>query len=510
MPALWKSVGLIPLVLCASTFANVLEERGTKAFPPKGFIVGCATSAYQIEGAWNLDGKGPSIWDNFTHTPGKIADNTTGDVTCDHYHRYKEDVQLFKKLGVNTYSFTVAWSRVLPTGKLPVNQKGIQFYVNLVKELHKNGIKPIATLYHWDIPQALDDKYKAWLGDEVVTDFATYADVVFSHLAPYVSTFVTMNEPAVFCNGGYRYGDNAPGRCSDRSICAEGNSTTEPWICGHNALRAHAAAVNVYRTKYQKKFPGQISVILDNTWTEPLNPRSKADQAAAERSMQFYMGWFAHAIWIGDYPPAMRQTMGSILPALTPAEKRAIKGSADFFPWDAYTSAWATPVADYSSCVTNPAHDAWPECVTTLQQKGNNAAYGELIGAPTASNWNFDVPRGLKLGLRWIHQRYNPPAIYITENGMAEIHESQLPLAQALDDVNRVEWYKGYLESLRQAWYEGINIKGYIFWSCMDNFEWADGGLDFRFGVTHVDFHTQKRTLKSSAYFLRNYFSTKH
>lgn len=278
---------LIFASLCAIALAQ-------EPFPPKNFLFGCATSAYQIEGAWNEDGKGLSIWDTFVEIPGTIADNTTGRVTCDHYHRYKEDVQLFKKLGVNHYSFTISWTRILPDGTGTVNPKGIEFYNNLVDELIKNGITPIATLYHWDLPQKLQDKYGGWLSDEVVRDFAAYSRVVFGALSDRVHTWVTMNEPATFCFEGtfciftlllflfifinrklnilshnylgYRFGGSPPNRCSDRSICKEGDSATEPWICGHHALNAHAAAVNIYRTEFAPKYPGQIAIILDSEY----------------------------------------------------------------------------------------------------------------------------------------------------------------------------------------------------------------------------------------------------
>lgn len=224
--------------------------------------------------------------------------------------------------------------------------------------------------------------------------------------------------------------------------------------------------------------------------------------------MQFYMGWLAHPIWIGDYPPVMRETMKSILPTFTPEQLILLKGSADFFTWDAYTSQWVSPLSGDPTCLDNHADPQWPECVNVVQQKGSNPMYGELIGAPCQSTWEYVVPRGMKLGLQWINERFHPPTIYVTENGMGEPFESEIPIDQALVDVQRIAYYKSYLESVQEAWKEGIPVKGYIFWSCMDNFEWSDG-LNTRFGVIHVNFHTLQRTLKASAYWMFDWFRGK-
>ncbi|KAJ3028426.1 hypothetical protein HDV00_010391 [Rhizophlyctis rosea] len=432
---------------------------------PKDFVYGCPTSAYQIEGAWNEDGKGPSMWDNITHrADSPVANHDTGD-----------------QLGVQSFAFTISWTRILPNGRGPVNKKGIQFYRNLLTELHKNNIKPICTLYHWDTPQALQEEYGGFLGDKIIPDFRNYG-----------SLLVTMNEPGIICteNIGNYYGDYP-----------------HEWQlkCGHNALRAHAAAVSVYR---QKKYKGEISIILDGTYSYPLNPNSKADRAAAEKSMQYYFGWFGHPIWLGDYPAVMKKELGSLLPSFTPSELATIKGSSDFFAFDAYTAQYAMPLEDPTACSPqNTTSDYWPSCVNSTQYKHDPKTNTDIpIGPPTQSDWNFQVGRSLRDSLNWIYDNYHPPALYITENGMGVINESSIPLPEVLNDTPRVEWYKDYVGALDKAVHEDkLPVKGYVAWSCLDNFEWSDG-YNTRFGITYVDFKTQRRYVKESAKWLRKTF----
>ncbi|RKO89365.1 beta-glucosidase 1A [Blyttiomyces helicus] len=461
------------------------------AFPPKDFVFGCATSAYQIEGsAWNEDGKGKSIWDTYAQTPGNIGHNDTGDVACDHYHRYKSDVQLFKNLGVNHYSFTISWTRILPNGRGPVNKKGLQFYKNLLGELHAAGITPICTLYHWDLPQALFDEYQGWVDRKVVDDFKHYATVVFEELGGMCSFWSTMNEPGTFCVRK-RFGEGEGSRLKSKSTW----DPSAPLKCLHNALLAHASAVKIYR---DGNYPGRIGVITDGQVYYPLDPTSAADADAAQRAMTYYFGWVNHPIWNGDYPPRMRKELGSLLPTFTAEEIALVKGSSDYYAFDGYTSGFAT-----LDPTCNPKNSS---SVSTPTNYNN----GILIGSPTQGGWNFQVPDGFRAALNYIHEQFSPPVMYITENGMAVLNEAVLPIDRVLDDANRVDWYRTYLQQLRAAIeVDKLPIKGFVYWSCMDNFEWADG-YSSKFGVTHVNFATQQRTPKKSATFLKDVITKGH
>eukprot|EP00257_Ricinus_communis_P001685 XP_002512147.2 cyanogenic beta-glucosidase [Ricinus communis] len=263
---------------------------------PAGFKFGTASSAYQYEGAANGYGRGPSIWDTFTHKyPGKIKDRSNGDTAVDSYHRYKEDVAIMKSLGFDAYRFSISWSRLLPRGRLSrgVNQEGIDYYNNLINELLLNGIQPFVTLFHWDLPQALEDEYGGFLSSKIVCDFQNYAELCFSNFGDRVKHWITLNEPLSYANDGYATGLKAPGRCSKwiSLNCTGGDSGTEPYIIGHNQLLAHAAAVRVYKDKYQMYQKGQIGITLNSEWILPMNSESNGDCIAASRALAFKYDW---------------------------------------------------------------------------------------------------------------------------------------------------------------------------------------------------------------------------
>jgi beta-glucosidase len=463
---------------------------------PRGFMFGMATASYQVEGAWNVSGRGPSIWDTFSHTPGKVADGATGDVADDFYHRYEEDVQLMVKYGITHFRLSLSWSRILPTGSGVVNQAGIDFYNSLINLLLANNIQPAVTLFHWDMPQGLEDSYSSWLSDRIVPDFNSYADVCFRAFGDRVKIWFTFNEPLTFANLGYNSGINAPGRCSNRTRCTFGNSTTEPWIVGHRVLQSHALAVQTYRSKYQSSQKGQIGIVLNSDWDEPYT-QSPDDIAAAQRGMDFMLGWWADPIWFGDYPQSMKDALGSLLPRFTPSEKALLKGSYDFFGLNHYTSRY---VSNVPSTVDNPAgtvpHDIGVD--------------GVPIGPVADSNWLIVVPWGFRKLLTYVWQRYKTPII-VTENGCDVPNENQLPLKVALRDTFRVDYYASYLGAMLDAILDyGVQMKGYFAWSFMDNFEWSDGYAK-RFGVTYVDYaNGLTRYPKASAHFLSGFFQNWH
>lgn len=483
-----RSVGVAVAVLATLAVLFCASEA-----VPQGFMYGMATASYQVEGAWNISGRGPSIWDTFSHTPGKIADGSTGDVADDFYHRYKDDVKLMKQYKLTHFRLSISWTRILPDGtRGNVNAAGVAFYNNVIDSLLAAGIEPVVTLFHWDMPQSFESEYLSWLSPRIVNDFNDYADLCFNLFGDRVKTWFTFNEPLTFANLGYGTGVNAPGRCSDRSRCKYGNSTTEPWIVGHRVLQSHALAVQTYRNKYQSKQGGLIGIVLNSDWDEPYTS-SAADRAAAQRGMDFMLGWWADPIWLGDYPQSMKDSLGSLLPAFTDSEKKLLKGSYDFFGLNHYTSRYIS-----SAPITrdNPSGI----------QSHTDDVYGNPIGPVADSDWLIVVPWGFRNLLEYVWRRYQTPII-VTENGCDVPNEGKLPLAQALQDTFRVNYYDQYLKNMLKAIDSGVQMKGYFAWSFMDNFEWADGYAK-RFGVTYVDYASGlTRYSKASSKFLTDFFT---
>ncbi|KAJ7343273.1 glycoside hydrolase [Mycena albidolilacea] len=490
LSALILNLGAVVGAIASPSPSQQLYSIDGERLPP-GFIYGCATSAYQIEGAWNVDGKSPSIWDHFLHnkTTNDVTDGATGDIADNFYFSYAQDIPLFRRaLGVGTYDFTIAWTRIMPAGRGPLNAKGLEFYQNVIRASNASGMSNICTLYHWDLPQSLQDEYGGWLNPKIVDDFRGYARAVFQALGDECSHWVTMNEPRTFCTEGFGPDpDSAPGVIG---------TYKDQFACMHHALLAHAAAVDEFR---RGGYKGKIGIKVDGGVSLPLNPASPADKAAAARAMDFEVGWDVAPLYTGDYPPSVVAS-GAPPMRFTAAESKLLKGSVDFIGLDFYTSQWVTPT---QNCT--PSSGTYPECTDTFQQDPHT---GIDIGRPTASDWNFDAPHStIYGGIKYLAQHYNATNILISETGMGVLNETNLPLAQVLEDVDRIAWYRGVLVAMKQALDEGLPLTGFIPWSCIDNFEWTNG-YNVRFGLINVAYDaagkgSQKRNPKLSGAYLR-------
>ena len=446
---------------------------------PKGFLWGTATASYQIEGAAAEEGRAASTWDAFSHTPGRVQNGDTGDRACDHYHRWEEDIALMKQMGIGCYRFSISWSRILPQGKGEVNEKGIAFYNKLVDGLLAEGIEPWVTLFHWDLPLALQIEEDGLLNSTIKDRFVEYARLCFERFGDRVKNWITLNEPMCSSVLGHGIGMHAPGRTSD----------TEPYIAAHNLLRSHAYIVDLYRRDFQTQQKGKIGITNNCDWREPLTD-SEADKKAAQRSLEFFLGWYADPIYFGKYPDLMIELVGHKLPEFTIEEVALLKGSSDFFGLNHYTTMLAAEPKN--------AGDAENRDVS-----GNGGIFSDqrvtLSRAEdweqTDMGWNI-VPWGCRKLLEWIAERYDNPPIYITENGCAMPGEDDRETA--LNDTRRVAFLEGYIGECHQAIQNGVNLKGYMCWSFMDNFEWSFG-YDRRFGLHWVDFETGERQPKASA-----------
>lgn len=444
---------------------------------PENFVWGTATSSYQIEGAWNADGKGPSIWDAFCLIPGKIENGEDGAEACDHYTRMKEDVALMKSLGVQAYRFSISWPRVLPAGKGKVNEAGIKFYNDLIDELVANDITPWVTLYHWDLPLTLQMEEDGWLSPKIADSFAKYAELCFSRFGDRVKNWITLNEPWVVSILGYGQGVFAPGRISN----------AEPYLAGHNLLLAHARAVDVYRKKFQQRQKGKIGISNNCDWREPKTDLPE-DKAAATRALEFFLSWFTDPVYFGDYPQVMKDRLGDRLPQFTSEESALLKGSSDFFGLNHYTTMYAEEATGKDVQGSVYGNGGISEDQDVLLSVDDSWEF-------TTMNWGV-VPWGCNRLLHWIKDRYNNPPVVITENGCA--YNDELKSGKVNDEA-RIRFYKGYLKAVSEAIEGGCNVAGYFAWSLMDNFEWAQGYKQ-KFGLVHVDRATQKRTPKASAY----------
>jgi beta-glucosidase len=442
-----------------------------------GFVWGCSTSGYQIEGAAYEDGKGPSIWDAFVRIPGKIANGENADVSCNFYHAFREDIALMARLGIKAFRFSIAWPRILPSGTEKINEAGIRFYSEMIDCLIEHHIEPYATLYHWDLPLDLQLAHDGWLNPEITDYFAEYAEVCFRNFGSRVKNWITINEPWVVAILGYGQGVFAPGRVSK----------TEPYLVAHNEILAHAKAVKIYREKYQEKQKGTIGISLNCDWREPKTSKPE-DQEAAERALLFFAGWFADPIWFGDYPEVMRNPIGHKLPQFTPEEKKLIKGSSDFFGLNHYTTMFAANArkVDQNASVYGNGD---------ISEDQNVDLSVDRSWQRTTMNWAL-VPWGFRKLLEWIGKRYQHPAIYVTENGMS--HNDRIVDGKVID-TPRIDFIRSYLEACHEAIENGADVRGYFAWSLLDNFEWALG-YQKQFGLVHVDMNTLERTPKASAW----------
>ncbi|HTP38204.1 MAG TPA: GH1 family beta-glucosidase [Steroidobacteraceae bacterium] len=435
------------------------DSRSNAAFPAS-FLWGAATSAYQIEGSPLADGAGPSIWERFCGTPGLVKDGDTGLVACDHYRRFREDVALMRDLGLKAYRFSIAWSRVLPQGRGAVNPAGLGFYERLVDELLTHGIEPLATLFHWDLPAALDDR-GGWLNPDCAQWFADYAGTVFRRLDGRVKRWVTLNEPWVVTDGGYLHGALAPGH----------RNRFEAPIATHHLLRAHGAAVQAYRAEGKH----EIGLVVN---LEPKYPASDAaaDKAATVRADAYMNRQYLDPVFLGTYPEELREVFGEAWPEWPAADFDLIRQQLDFVGVNYYTRN-----------VTQADASSWPLRASPVRQTA--ATY-------TETGWEV-YPDGLRDTLLWVKNRYGNPAIYVTENGAAFFDPPTLE-DNHLEDPLRVSYLRKHLGAVSSAIAQGADVRGYFVWSLFDNFEWALG-YSKRFGIVHIDYATQRRTPKASA-----------
>jgi beta-glucosidase len=430
------------------------------AFPP-GFLWGCATSAFQIEGSPVADGAGASIWQRFERTPGRIQGGDTGAVACDHYRRMPHDVALMRELGLTAYRFSVAWGRVMPDGRGRVNAQGLAFYDRLVDELLGAGITPMVTLYHWDLPVALDDR-GGWLNPDVAEWFADYAATVYRALDDRVPLWTTLNEPWVIADGGYMHGVLAPGhRCANEAA-----------IVAHNLLRAHARGVQVYRALGAH----QIGLVV-NIEPKHLPPgASPADHHARDLAHAYMNEQYLDPAVLGTQPQGLSEVFGAAWPDWSPEQVRALQVPIDFLGLNYYTRA-----------VVRHDPAGWPVPAAAVRQPG--ATY-------TETGWEVH-PQSLTEALLWMHRRYGGLPLYVTENGAA-FYDPPRAIDAAVDDPLRVHYLQTHLRAVAAAIAAGADVRGYCAWSLLDNLEWAHG-YSKRFGLVHVDFQTQQRTPKASA-----------
>ncbi|HEU0016251.1 MAG TPA: GH1 family beta-glucosidase [Longimicrobium sp.] len=429
---------------------------------PDGFLWGAATAAYQVEGSPLADGAGPSNWHRFSHTPGMTHDGDTGDIACDHYRRWRDDLALLSELGVGAYRFSISWSRILPLGTGAVNRAGIDFYARLVDGLLERGIQPFPTLYHWDLPAALDDR-GGWLNPDVAEWFADYAVVMFRALGDRVPMWSTLNEPWVVTDAGYLHGTHAPGH----------RSLFEPPRVTHNLLRAHAAAVRAYRAEGS----GRIGLVVN---LEPKYPASDhpEDRAATERAEAYMNRQYLDPVFLGRYPEALGEVFAEAWPDFAADEVAALREPIDFLGINYYTRA----------VVRND-----PASLPVREGKVPQPRH-----AHTEMGWEV-YPRALEDVLLWVRDRYGAVPLYVTENGAA-FYDPPVAEGDVVEDPLRVAYYREHLRAVRRAIARGVDVRGYFAWSLLDNFEWA-AGYSKRFGLYHVDFETQRRTPKRSARF---------
>ncbi|XP_077227217.1 beta-glucosidase 22-like [Tasmannia lanceolata] len=444
---------------------------------PSDFVFGAATSAYQVEGAAAEDGRTPSIWDTFTHA-GKMADKSTGDIASDQYHKYKEDVKLMTDIGLDAYRFSISWSRLLPNGRGAINPKGLEYYNNLIDELISHGIQPHVTIFHMDLPQALEDEYEGWLSPKIVKDFTAFAEVCFREFGDRVTHWTTINQPNVLAMS---YGNDLypPVRCTSSSglNCKPGNSSVEPYTVVHHALLAHAAAATLYKEKYQGKQNGLIGLNLFSYWCEPFT-NSTADVTAAKRVLDFITGWIVNPLIFGDYPEIMKKNAGSRIPSFTKHQSEKVKGSFDFLGLNHYTTVY---VQDNSNNLQKGLRDFNGDMFAKLTDSKDGTP-GQYI-----PNYLTSTPSGMQKILEYFKEVYGNPPIYIQENGRAT------PYNETLNDTSRIDYLSGYLNAALSAIRDGSNARGYFIWSFLDVFEHLTG-YKMRFGLYYVHFESRELT----------------
>ncbi|XP_019629795.1 PREDICTED: lactase-phlorizin hydrolase-like [Branchiostoma belcheri] len=451
---------------------------------PSGFMWGVASSAYQIEGGWNEDGKGPSIMD-VHFQKGAAWSGHTGDVTCDSYHKYREDVRILSELGVSHYRFSLSWPRIFPDGtRDSLNPDGVRYYNSLIDELLAHGIVPFVTLYHWDMPLAVEEKHGGWLAEDIVELFNDYARFCFSEFGDRVKHWVTFNEPWSHIVVGSMVGMLPRVRERGR----EGM-----YASAHTMIKAHGKAWHTYDKEFRAKQGGKLGITLSCTWAEPKNPECADDLAAAERFLQFHMGWFAHPIFLnGDYPEVMKEYIGkrsaeeglakSRLPEFTAEEKAMLKGTADFLGLNYYT-------ARLTSALSGEGLDK-PDL---LDEEDGDVHVGTHPDWPAPGIFFISVvPWGFRKVLNYMKNRFQVPLIFVTENGYHEEHMAEGGQYD-MKDTRRSCYHAAHINELRKAMvHDGVNVQGYTVWCLMDNLEW-ESGFSQRMGLYYVDFNDPDR-----------------
>jgi beta-glucosidase len=431
---------------------------------PKDFIWGVATASYQIEGASYEDGRGESIWDRFSKTPEKVLNGHTGDVACNHYHLYKEDVALIKGLGVDSYRFSIAWPRIFPNGSGQLNRKGIDFYRRLVDELLAQGIKPAATLYHWDLPQALEN-HGGWLNRDTAFWFRDYAASMFQELGDVVDSWITLNEPWCAAFLGYGNGEHAPGKQGGMNHLK----------AAHNLLYGHGLALQAYR---EGNLPAEIGITLNLTPQYPASDKAE-DIEAAWAADGFHNRWYLDPIFRGKYPEDLSEFAEVVTPCVNSGDLELISAPIDFLGINFYSRS-----------------------IVGVDSSGKPISYpGE--GSRTAMDWEV-CPEALYDLLVRVHKDYAPTALYITENGAAY---DDVLLGGKVHDPERVDYLRRHFATASQSLEAGVPLKGFYVWSLLDNFEWAFG-YERRFGLIYVDFETQERIMKSSALWYQKFLAS--
>jgi beta-glucosidase len=430
---------------------------------PTDFVWGAATASYQIEGAVHEDGRSESIWDRFAATPGKVHNGHSGDIADDHYHRYREDVALLRSLGLRGYRFSVAWPRIIPGGTGDVNPAGLDFYDRLVDELLRNGIEPYVTLYHWDLPQVLQDRFGGWLDRSIIDAFAEYALPVVRRLGDRVRYWITHNEPQVVADLGYAWGAHAPG-------LHEG--IAGGLIATHNLLVSHGRAVEVIRSEA----PGaQVGITLNLNHVYPSAP---SDAEAVQQADMMQNRRFLDPIFRGRYPDDLHARLSDIMPPILPGDLELISQPIDFLG-----------INYYSRAVVRSGENG-----RVVHVRPEGSQYTDM-------DWEV-YPQGLYDLLTRVHRDYKPPAMYVTENGSAypdvRTHEG------AVNDPERRDYLRQHLQMVGRAAQDGVPMRGYFAWSFLDNFEWAYG-YSKRFGLVYVDYPTLERIPKESARWYRDF-----
>jgi len=430
---------------------------------PESFLWGAATSAYQIEGSPLADGAGPSIWHRFVRTPGTVKNGDTGDMACDHYNRMHQDIALMKRLGLKAYRFSIAWPRVLPTGRGRVNEAGLGFYERLVDTLLEHGIEPLATLYHWDLPSALDDR-GGWLNPDVADWFADYASLMYKRLDGRVKKWVTLNEPWVIADGGYLQGLMAPGH----------RNAFEAPIASHQLMRSHGKAVQAYRAIGKH----EVGLVVNLAPKHPATDRPE-DVAAARRADAYMNRQYLDPVFLGRYPDEMTEIFGEAWPRWPDEDYKLIGQKIDF-----------VGINYYMRDMIRHEETAWPVKTTVVPQP--QSTY-------TDTGWEVH-PDGLTEILCWVKERYGNIPQYVTENGAAFYDPPKAGTDGQVHDPLRLSYYRDHLRAIHAAMQQGVDLRGYCAWSLLDNLEWALG-YSKRFGLVHVNFETLERTPKDSALF---------